>query len=222
MKKLGILILALVMALGTSVYAIGPGEYPHKRIALIGDSYAGFFVKLKPSIEYELFGFPTGGINKGSNEEIFSNLITNYNHDIIVFSTGVNDYFKGTPIEDFEAILSRLMKKAGTRGKFILVHTYMDFPSSNAVVNKSSVKDYDKVLRKLAEENPNVLYLDMSQYGTAKYYYGDGLHYNKAYYDILDSKIQDLAKAIEEMIYPNGVDNRVANRLMPGNVQTTS
>ena len=222
MKRLGIIALALMMILCSRVFAVGPGEYPHKRIAMIGDSYAGFFIKLKPDAEYELYGFPVGGINKGSNAEIFSNLIRNYNHDIIVFSTGVNDYFKGTPIEDFESILDGLMKEAGARGKFILLHTYMDFPSSNAVVNKSSVKDYDKVLRKLAEENPNVLYIDMSEYNKAKYYYGDGLHYNLDFYNILDEKIRTLANAIEEMIYPHGVDNRVANRILPGVVQSTN
>ena len=221
MKKLGVLILVLVMGLSNSVFAIGPGEYPHKKIALVGDSYAGFYMNLEPDIEYELFGFPVGGINKGSNEEIFLDVITKHDYDIIVFSTGVNDYYKGTPIEDFESILDRLMKEAGARGMFILIHTYMDFPASNTVVNKSSVKDYDKVLRKLARVNANVLYIDMSEYNRAKYYYGDGLHYNKDFYDILDIKIKDLSKAIIKMIYPNGIENRIANRVIPGNVLMT-
>ena len=113
------------------------------------------------------------------------------------------------------------MKQAGARGKFILVHTYMDFPSSKSVSNKSSIKDYDKVLRRLADENINVIYIDMSEYNQPKYHYEDGLHYNLAFYNILDDRIKTIAKAIEEMIYPNGVDNRVATKVVPGLVQTT-
>ena len=212
--------MAIVILPLNAVYAVGPGEQMKMRMALVGDSFAGYFYKYD-QLHYDIYAFSTGGVNKEGNEELFYNVIANPNYDVIVFSTGVNDHYHKTPISSFEETLDNFAVAAAKKGKFIIVHTYMDYPLSKGVDTTTSIKEYDYILRKVASDNFNVYYIDMSEYQQPKYYLGDQLHYNESFYEALDKKVLDVYNIINTAIYSSAVPSFGGAYMVPGSRQVT-
>lgn len=212
-------VIILIVFLCVPHLAFGPGEhYEKKKLMMVGDSYMGYFVQYYPNI-FDMVAFPVGGLNKGDNKKLLLDAIANDSYDIIIFSTGVNDFLKDTDINEFESILREAADAAVKYNNFLILHTYMHFPHEKQHQGVATVDDYDKVLRKLADEYVNLLYIDMSEYNKRKYYYGDGLHYNKKFYDILYAQIISAATILQDKIYESYVNaDPISNRIVHGEV----
>ena len=204
--NLGLIVFALTLFCSFSVFADGPGEIPSesKKIAVVGDSYTGHFVEDEGIERFEAFIFPVGTICNEKNVEIFNKAI-DADNNYILFATGVNDHALSIAPEAFETTLREHVKKIEKKGKYLFVHTYMDYPSRQTGF-KHTPNDYDRVLRGIANDSPNVFYIDMSGIDKNKYNTGDGTHYNKFFNDTLKSKLLYLTDLIDANIYNSIVD----------------
>ena len=120
--KKSICILGLMVLMVRSTFALGPGDsHVKKNVAVIGDSYAGYFMLSESNIGFDFYTFPVGGITNEVNINSFLNCIENGNNDIIVFMTGVNDYLKNTSLKDYENTLKLFVERAKAKNKFIWI-----------------------------------------------------------------------------------------------------
>lgn len=204
--NLSIIFFAIIIFLNYNVFADGPGEIPlsSKKIAVVGDSYTGHFVEDEGVERFEAFIFPVGTISNEKNVEIFNKAIEADNH-YILFATGVNDQALSISPGAFETTLREHVKKIEKRGKYLFLHTYMDYPSRQ-IGFKYTPNDYDRVLREIADSSENVFYIDMSGIDMNKYNTGDGTHYNKFFNDTLKSKLLYLTDIIDMNMYNGIVD----------------
>ena len=62
--------------------------------------------------------------------------------------------------------------------------------------NKSSIDDYDNLIKRLTSEYDNAYYIDMSNFNDFKFNISDGMHFNKEFYDTLYDKIMNLVENI--------------------------
>ena len=134
-------------------FALGPGEVPpeSKRIAVVGDSYTGHFIEDEGVENFEPFIFPVGTINKSANIDIFNKAIESDNN-YILFCTGVNDQALSVLPGVFETTLREHVKKIERKGKYLFVHTYMDYPARQYGFTYTP-NDYDEVLRNIANDS---------------------------------------------------------------------
>lgn len=199
-------IMALIISNYTCTYAEGPGEIPPelKRIAVVGDSYTGHFIEDEGVERFEPFIFPVGTISNNKNIEIFNNAIES-NNNYILFCTGVNDQALSVLPGVFETTLREHVKKIESRGKYLFVHTYMDYPARQYGFTYTP-NDYDKVLRDIANDSPNVFYINMSGLDKEKYNVGDGTHYDKFFNDTLKSKVLYLTDMLDANVYDGFVE----------------
>lgn len=191
----------LLLCMCNISFANGPGEIPitSKKIAVVGDSYAGLFVEDEGIDKFEPYVFPVGGIKAGSNIEIFERAI-NADNNYILFTTGVNDQALDTDLDIFEYVLREHIKKIEEKGKRLFLHTYMDYQErKNRALFKP--KDYDDIFRKLAAEFENVYYIDMSGMDQKEYGRGDGMHYNTFFNDTLKAKLFYLIDILDTYEY---------------------
>lgn len=217
-----ICVLGLMVLMVRSTFALGPGDsHVKKNVAVIGDSYAGYFMLSESNIGFDFYTFPVGGITNEVNINSFLNCIENGNNDIIVFMTGVNDYLKNTSLKDYENTLKLFVERAKAKNKFILLHTYMDFPAAAKHKGRGEISDYDNIHKEFAHDFVNVLYIDMSAYNKSKYYMGDGMHYNSDFYDALYEQIKVVTDALDVMIYGINVQND-GSRVIPGKVMDST
>ena len=184
-----------------SSFAFGPGEVPpeSKKIAVVGDSYTGHFVDDEGIEKFEPFIFPVGTISNEKNINIFNKAIESDNN-YILFCTGVNDQALSIFPGVFETTLREHVKKIEEKGKYLFVHTYMDYPARQYGF-KYLPNDYDEVLRNIAKDSPNVFYINMSGIKMEKYNIGDGTHYNKFFNDTLKSKVLYLKDLLDANVF---------------------
>ena len=188
------------------VYANGPGEIPpeSKKIAVVGDSYTGHFIEDEGTERFEPYIFPVGTISKSVNIDIFNKAIES-NNNYILFCTGVNDQALSVFPGVFETTLREHVKKIEKKGKYLFVHTYMDYPSRQYGFQYTP-NDYDKILREIANDSANVFYINMSGLDKEKYNIGDGTHYNKFFNDTLKSKVLYLTDLLDANMYDSLVE----------------
>lgn len=169
-------------------FAYGPGEISptSKKIAVVGDSYAGYFITDEGLDKFEPFIFPVGTISEKTNIDIFEQAI-NADNNYIFFCTGTNDQALGTSTKTFENVLREHVKKIEEKNKYLFLHTYMDYPKK--IKSKISPKKYDDILKKISQESDRVFYIDMSGMDKKSYNRGDGIHYSKFFNDTLKTKL---------------------------------
>lgn len=185
--------------------AVGPGEQTEKTIAIVGDSYTGYFYNFLGSEGFEYYVFPTAGIDNDVNLSIFKTCIERGNSRYVLFCSGVNDYVLQTDPQVFENHLREMIKLAAKNHKYIFFHTYMNFPNAAARKDQYIIDAYNLVYQKLVKENSNAFYIDMSNLETKHYAFGDGLHYGNIFYETLSSKLTYLCDAIEASLYISSV-----------------
>ena len=56
---------------------------------------------------------------------------------------------------------------------------------------------YDSIIKKLCEEYVNAVYIDLHDIDSIHYIDVDNVHYNKAFYDILNDRLVDCIYNIE-------------------------
>ena len=199
-KKILGLVLLIVLVFASRVFAEGPGNSYNSRVAVVGDSYAGYFSKSIGIEKYDFFIFPVGTIHNSLNKNVFEEVISSDNR-FILFATGVNDQALNTELSVFEQELRIRAEEVTARNKYLFFHTYMDYPNKKIGNGSYAPNEYDKILRKLADEYENVLYIDMSYFFNTKHGFGDGLHYDNFFYETLDAKIQFYVDAINRAVF---------------------
>ena len=68
---------------------------------------------------------------------------------------------------------------------------------SAAVKRDVEIKDYDDIIKKLAVEYENTIYIDMHEYEKKEYEMPDRRHYDKAFNDALYDKIDKWIEAFK-------------------------
>lgn len=184
-------------------FANGPGASIN-RIAVVGDSYAGHFNLIEGSDRFDYFIFPVGTINNPLNIKIFEEAINSFD-SYILFATGVNDQALNTDINIFEMVLRGYIAEIIKRNKYLIFHTYMDYPRKKIGNGSFPPEEYDKVLKKLSDEFSNVFYIDMSGFNISRYDMGDGLHYNNFFYDTLKAKLLFCVDSIESTVFNKNI-----------------
>lgn len=201
LKKITIMII-IVLLCSMRTLAIGPGEGRNHNIAVVGDSYAGHFSLNEGFDDYEYFIFPVGTIGSELNRKVFEDAINSKN-TYIVFASGVNDQALSTDLVFFETVLREYIAKINQYRKYLFFHTYMDYANRKNSIGRFLPEDYDKIYRKLADEFDNVIYIDMTSFNNKKHDIGDGLHYDRFFYDSFKAKLTFLIDSIESTVFGN-------------------
>ena len=162
-------------------------------IAVAGDSYAGTFVRFEKSKNYNLLEFAKSGRTIGKNRDLIDASIET-KAKFILISTGVNDFENQTTLNAFENNLRRHINHAMINHRIVFLHTYMNYGAAKKRTIK--IADYDNILRKLADEYENVLYIDMRDLEKDEFQMPDKRHYDKIFNDILYERIDSLIKLI--------------------------
>lgn len=162
-------------------------------IAVAGDSYAGTFVRFEKSKNYNLLEFAKSGRTIGKNRDLIDASIET-KAKFILISTGVNDFENQTTLNAFENNLRRHINHAMINHRIVFLHTYMNYGAAKKRTIK--IADYDNILRKLADEYENVLYIDMRDLEKVEFQMPDKRHYDKIFNDILYERIDSLIKLI--------------------------
>ena len=163
-------------------------------IAVAGDSYAGTFVRFEKDKDYNLLEFAKDGRTIGLNKDLIDAAIETIAKYILI-STSVNDFEKQTTLNSFEMNMRRHINHALINHKIVFLHTYMDYAAARKRTIK--IEDYDKILKKLADEYENTLYVDMHDFAKVEFQMPDKRHYDQIFNDILYSKIDGMIKIIQ-------------------------
>jgi hypothetical protein len=199
-KKILVLASLMLLVFAARVFAEEPGKMEYPRVAVVGDSYAGYFNHAIGYEGYEYFIFPVGTIYKLENKEVFERAI-NSDNNYILFATGVNDQALNTNLDVFEAELRKRVEEIKAKKKYLFLHSYMDYPHKKEGDGSNSPDEYDKIFKKLADEYDNVIYIDMSYFAKTNHGFGDGLHYDKFFYETLNSKLKFYVHSIERTVF---------------------
>ena len=164
------------------------------QIAVTGDSYAGVFYTLEKDKKYTMSEYALPNRTISENEYFVLNALMS-NAKYVLLSTSVNDFRKRSDINKFEDMIRRFANIATENSKILFLHTYMDYvyyedkTATSSDIKKYTIKDYDNVLKKIAEEYDKVIYIDMSEYNNKIYMMPDLIHYGLEFNDALYNKI---------------------------------
>lgn len=198
-KKFFIIVLLFITIINIKTLAFGPGEYAKKNIAIVGDSYIEFFKHFVSTDDFDYYEFPAEGITKDENVATFINCIENGDNHYILFCAGATDFLQKIDPSIFENYLRLYINLAKEKNKSIFFHTYMSFYRSELRNDGHTVKELDDVYRKLADEFPNVYYIDMSNLDNEDYAFGDGYNYGESFFITLSAKMIYLTESIESV-----------------------
>lgn len=155
-------------------------------LAVTGDSYAGTFVRFEDNKDFKLLELARSAKTIEQNSYLMSSAMMS-NAKYILISIGVNDFEKQTKLESFEDTLRFYLNLACKTHKKVFLHTYMHFQSERKL--KISISEYDKIIKKLADEYPNTVYIDLHAFEKAEFQMPDLKHYDKTFYDIMYNNI---------------------------------
>ena len=196
-KKILIIIFSVIVLSFNCVYAIGPGENIKKNIAVVGDSSMEFFKTFVKMDDFDYYQFPEDGITRDENVAIFTNCINSDTNKYILFCEGFSDYLQMISQSTFENYLRLYATLALEKNKVLFFYTYMDFYRAELREDGHTVKELDDVYRKLANEFPNVFYIDMTNLNNDEYAFGDGYNYGEAFFVTLASRVIYLSEEME-------------------------
>ena len=159
-------------------------------IMLTGDSYAGYLATYEAYKDLNILIYAQAGKTTEDNFNMMQMAI-NTMPKIVVISIGVNDHSQNIKLEDFKNRISYLVNECRQKTKKVILHTYMEYDEEEFGDGMAiyDVKDYDNILRDIAESNSNTFYIDMSDYNDQKYLQDDRIHYNKVFYDELYNRL---------------------------------
>ena len=163
-------------------------------LAVAGDSYAGTFARFEKDKKYNILEFAKSGKTIGQNKTLIDQSMDSVAKFILI-STSVNDYEKQSTLNSFEYNLRRFINHSLLNHKIVFLHTYMKY--SAAVKRDVEIKDYDDIIKKLAVEYENTIYIDMHEYEKKEYEMPDRRHYDKAFNDALYDKIDKWIEAFK-------------------------
>ena len=163
-------------------------------LAVAGDSYAGTFTRFEKEKKYNILEFAKSGRTIGQNKNLIDQSIDSVAKFILI-STSVNDYEKQSKLNSFEYNLRRFINHALLNHKIVFLHTYMKY--SAAIKRDVEIKDYDNIIKKLADEYENVIYIDMHDYEKKEYEMPDKRHYDREFNDAMYDKIDKWIQAFE-------------------------
>ena len=164
-------------------------------IAVAGDSYAGTFVRFEKDKKYNLLEFAKAGKTIGQNAYLIDAAIETIAKYILI-ATSVNDFEKQTTLNAFETNMRKYLNHALKNHRVVFLHTYMNYAAAKKRTIK--IEDYDAILKKLAEEYDNTLYVDMHDLEKEEFQMPDKRHYDKAFNDLLYERIDELIKSIRK------------------------
>ena len=202
MKKIRFIIITMLIVLASIQIVFAEEEGRSDKIAVVGDSYAGHFSINEGNDRYEYYIFPVAKIDESINGAIFENAI-NSDYIYILFASGVNDQALNTDPNVFEETLRKYANMVSEKHKYLFFHTYMNYNKKKLGNGSYPPERYDEVYKKLAEEFENVLYIDMSSFNDTRHDWGDGLHYDKVFYDSLNAKLIFYVDSIEHSVFNN-------------------
>lgn len=158
-------------------------------LIVAGDSYAQNFYKDEVNRDMQLIPYFQEGYTIEENQRKLQEAFYSI-HKYILFSISVNDHRKNTHPNYFEDEYRDMVEFAKATSKIVFVHSYMlyDLNVTNAL--QFTPYDYDNMVRKIANDYDNIYYIDMSDCVGAGYMEADGIHYNKAFNDILYDRIK--------------------------------
>lgn len=185
-------------------------ESGQKRIVFMGDSITEFWSVLCP----EFFdGKPY--INRGISGQTTPQILIRFRPDVIalkptivVLLAGANDIAGNTGHSTLEMILNNIISMAelakANHIKLILCSLLpaYDFPWKTGSFPAEKIETFNAILKKYADEN-EILYLDYystmvdEQKGLKAAYADDGVHPNKAGYEVMAPLVE---KAIAEVL----------------------
>lgn len=199
-KKIRFIVIAILIVFTLIQNTFAESSDKSDKIAVVGDSYAGHFNINEGSDRYEYYIFPVAKIDDKLNQAVFENAL-NSQYMYILFTSGVNDQALNTDINVFENTLRKYIAMAIQNQKYLFFHTYMDYHNKKYGNGSYPPESYDLVYRKLANEFENVLYIDMTSFNNTRYDWGDGLHYDKLFYDALSAKLIFYVDSIEHYVF---------------------
>lgn len=164
-------------------------------IAVAGDSYAGTFARYEKDKKYNIQEFAKSGRTIGQNKDLINQSIDS-TAKFVLISTSVNDYEKQSTLNSFEYNLRSFINHALLNYKIVFLHTYMKY--SAAASREVKIKDYDDIIKKLAAEYDNVIYIDMHDYEKEEYQMPDKRHYDKEFNDALYDRIDKWIEAFKQ------------------------
>lgn len=163
-------------------------------MTVIGDSSAEIFCNLEDNKLLHLIKYVNILHTTPENRNMINSAIDSKSKYVLL-SLGETDYAYQTKPELFELEIRNSANLCMNNRKQLILHTYMMSPITLKKDYKYSTTDYDKILRKIAEEYENVEYIDMTE-DKKIYKTTDGLHYNKEFYDDLYDKIIEYTNKI--------------------------
>ena len=149
-------------------------------IAVFGDKAANDFYKNEKDKEYMLLDFSDNDFTTVRSIDKIDDVVC-CNAGNILLSMGVNDYNMQMDLSAFRDALRRIMNKACIMHKNVFLHTYK--PYNTKPSNKIESTEYDKQLAEVANEYPNVCYLDLSALNIKDILGAGGESYNSRYFD---------------------------------------
>ena len=164
-------------------------------LAVAGDSYAGTFARFEKDRDLNIAEFAVSNRTIIENDSIIGSAIDSPAKYILI-STGVNDYERQTSLSLFEEELRRLFNRACRNDKIVFVHSYMNY--GMAKTKNITIRDYDFVLKRVAGEYENAVYIDVGAYGIIKFQMQDLKHYDKEFNDKLYEFVSFLISSFEK------------------------
>ena len=145
--------------------------------------------------KYNLLEFAKAGKTIGQNAYLIDAAIETIAKYILI-ATSVNDFEKQTTLNAFETNMRKYLNHALKNHRVVFLHTYMNYAAAKKRTIK--IEDYDAILKKLAEEYDNTLYVDMHDLEKEEFQMPDKRHYDKAFNDLLYERIDELIKSIRK------------------------
>ena len=171
-----------------------------RKIAVIGDNYAKEFEK---NVGYNSFDYYIYNNNKNiyDAENVTKTFMAleNKEYNFVLFSLGAISTLKDYDANAFYTYMKNYMDIAKRDNKYLFLHTYMNFANSDIESNKCTSYDLDKVLNRIADEYPNVFYIDMHNFANGGYLLADGKNYNTLFFQTLCAKIMYMVDNINRV-----------------------
>ena len=174
-----------------------------KNATVVGDKRAeGLREYLRGNLNYNNPSFI------GPNNNIIENI--NYYRDaltadkpILFYSIDIDDYINQTDLLQFKQKNDELFYFANLNNKIIVLHSYMDYDTSNKRIKKNynffekrenKIEEYDYILKRLSKFYDNVIYIDMNDINDDIYIDDGEVYLNNGFYNVFLSRAIDKLK----------------------------
>ena len=165
----------------------------YDRMSVVGDKSAELFYNYEKNNGMNMDIHTNNEQSTSDNRNMISSALESQSKYLLL-SLSEYDYNNQSNIDLFEATIRNTANVAMENRKIVFFHTYMAYPNSLLESKDISILKYDDILKKIANEYENIIYIDMTE--QKQYNANDGIHYDKEFYDDLYLKIMDYIKQI--------------------------